>query len=432
MTQTALPDIAVSQALDAVMRADRGRLLAALIARLRNFQLAEEALQEAAASALVHWGRSGLPDSPQGWLLRVALRKAIDRIRGSAREGRRTADMARLAVDEADETEPEMIADERLRLIFTCCHPALDPKSQVALTLRTLGGLTTPEIAANFLDTEPTMGQRLSRAKAKIAAAGIPFVVPGPEDWAERLQSVLTVVYLIFTTGYTQGPLFARDLCDEAIYLARLLDQLRPGEAEVEGCLALLLLTHARRAARVDQGGETVALAVQDRSLWDPAMIAEGLGLLTRAMDRRARGPYQVKAAIAACHVNGAAADWPQIALLYEVLVQMEPTPVVQLNRAVALAETGHLAAGLDLLQGLAAALDSYQPYHATLAELLVRAGDRPGALLAYARAMAKASPQDARFLERRRTALLDDSGPPAAGQKSAGHNGPAKSNREV
>ena len=432
MTQTALPDIAVSQALDAVMRADRGRLLAALIARLRNFQLAEEALQEAAASAMIHWGRSGLPYSPQGWLLRVALRKAIDRIRGSKREERRTADLARLAVDEADETEPEMIADERLRLIFTCCHPALDPKSQVALTLRTLGGLTTPEIAANFLDTEPTMGQRLSRAKAKIAAAGIPFVVPGPEDWAERLQSVLTVVYLIFTTGYTQGPLFARDLCDEAIYLARLLDQLRPGEAEVEGCLALLLLTHARRAARVNSGGETVALAVQDRSLWDPAMIAEGLGLLTRAMDRRARGPYQVKAAIAACHVNGAAADWPQIVLLYEVLVQMEPTPVVQLNRAVALAETGHLTAGLDLLQGLAAALDSYQPYHATLAELLVRAGDRPGALLAYARAMAKASPQDARFLERRRTALLDDSGPPAAGQKSAGHNGPAKSNREV
>lgn len=409
MSRAALSAIAVSQALDAVMRADRGRLLAALIARLRNFQLAEEALQEAAASALVHWGRSGLPTSPQGWLLRVALRKAIDRIRGSAREGRKAADLARLAVDEADETEPEMIADERLRLIFTCCHPALDPKSQVALTLRILGGLTTAEIAANFLDAETTMGQRLSRAKAKIAAAGIPFAIPGPEDWPARLQSVLTVVYLIFTTGYTQGPLSDRDMCDEAIYLARLIDQLRPGEAEVEGCLALLLMTHARRAARVDAQGETVALAAQDRSLWDHDAIAEGQGLLMRAMARRGRGPYQVKAAIAACHVIGPQADWPQIALLYDVLVRLEPTPVVQLNRAVAIAEKGEVGVALALLHRLAEALDSYQPFHAAMAEVLARAGDRTAALAAYAQAIARAaSPQDARFLQRRRDDLSD------------------------
>ncbi len=262
------------QTLNLVLRQDRGRLLAALIARLRDFQLAEDALQEALESALLHWGRSGVPASPQGWLLKVAQRKAIDRLRASVRDDRGRAALLVLAGEEASDMAAEDIPDERLRLIFTCCHPALDPKSRVALTLRTLGGLTTPEIARAFLDRETTMGQRLSRARAKIAAAGIPFAVPGPEAWAERLGSVLTVIYLIFNEGYSAShgdtPLRTA-LCDEAIFLARLLDQLRPGEAEVEGLLALMLITHARRAARLDGQGAVVPLDAQDRTLVGPA-----------------------------------------------------------------------------------------------------------------------------------------------------------------
>lgn len=389
------------------MRSDRGRLIAALIARLRDFQLAEEALQEAAISALSHWGRAGLPASPQGWLLKVALRKAIDRLRSAARETAKAADLARLAKDEADDTEPEMIADDRLRLIFTCCHPALDPKSRVALTLRTLGGLTTGEIARAFLDAEPTMGQRLSRAKAKIAAAGIPFRVPGAEDWADRLNSVLTVIYLIFNAGYTVGPIAGRDLCDEAIFLARMLNELRAGEPEVEGALALLLLTHARRAARIGADNVTIAPGGQDRSLWDRAMLDEGLAFLDAAIIRRDPGPFQIKAAIAACQTS-LPPDWPQIAALYAGLHAHEPTPVVRLNHAVAVAEAGDLATGLATLAALADALDDYQPFHAARAELLARSHQTTAALEAYARAIAlAASSADAAFLTHRRARLL-------------------------
>ncbi len=389
------------------MRNDRGRLLAALIARLRDFQLAEEALQEAAISALSHWERAGLPTSPQGWLLKVALRKAIDRLRGGTREGRKAAELALLSRDEAEDTEPEMIADDRLRLIFTCCHPALDAKSRVALTLRTLGGLTTPEIARAFLDAEPTMGQRLSRAKAKIAAAGIPFRVPGPEDWAGRLNSVLTVVYLIFNAGYSNGPSPGRDLCDEAIYLARMLADLRPAEPEVEGALALLLLTHARRAARIGADGVSVALADQDRALWDAPMRAEGLALLDLALGRSAPGPFQIKAAIAACQ-SQSPPDWPQIAALYAGLHAHEPTPVIRLNHAVAIAEAGDMAAALALLALLAEPLADYQPYHAACAELLSRDHRTIEALQAYTHAIDLApSPADAAFLSLRRNRLL-------------------------
>ncbi|MGL6211840.1 MAG: RNA polymerase sigma factor, partial [Paracoccaceae bacterium] len=390
-------------------RKDRGRLMAALISRLRDFQLAEEALQEAAISALSHWGRAGLPTSPQGWLLRVALRKAIDRLRSGAREARKASDLARLSVDEAEEEAQEMIPDDRLRLIFTCCHPALDPKSRVALTLRTLGGLNTTEIARAFLDTEPTMGQRLSRAKAKIAAAGIPFAVPGPEDWAERLQSVLTVVYLIFNAGYTAGPQSDRDLCAEAIWLARLLDQLRPGEAETEGCLALILITHARHKARTDANGATVALPEQNRALWDRTMLLEGVALVEHALRRRRVGPYQIQAAIAACHVVGDEADWPQIAALYTMLLHFEPTEVVRLNRAVALAEAGQLLTALTEIEDLADALDTYQPYHATRAELLARAARPAESRAAFDRAIAlAASSADAAFLTKRRDGWLN------------------------
>lgn len=404
MSLAASQAIAVTRAIEAVMRDDRGRLMAALIARLNDFQLAEDALQEAAVSAISHWGRVGLPSSPQGWLLKVALRKAIDRLRHAGREGRKALDQAILARDEAFQDEVDPIPDDRLRLIFTCCHPALEVKSRVALTLRSLCGLTTAQVAAVFLDAEPTMGQRLSRAKAKIAAARIPYVVPGPEDLPERLNSVLTTVYLIFTAGYAQGPATGKDLCDEAIFLARLLQTLAPGQAEVEGALALLLLTHARRAARLREG-ETVALMDQDRGLWDRALIDEGLGLLEAAAARRRPGPFQIKAAIAACQCQ-TPPDWPQIAALYAALHSHEPTPVVRLNQAVALAESGALATALDRLAALAVPLADYQPYHAACAEYLARTGDTAAARAAYDRAIARATPADAAFLARRRDRL--------------------------
>lgn len=395
--------------LSKVLQQDRGRLLAALIARVGDFQRAEDALQEAAASALVHWGRAGVPASPQGWLLRAALRKAIDGYRRDTTLARHRDAIAVLAEEEAAEPDPQTIPDDRLRLIFTCCHPALEEKSRVALTLRSLCGLTTPQVAAVFLDPEPTMGQRLSRAKAKIAAARIPFAVPGPEDLPDRLNSVLTVVYLIFTAGYAQGPVQGADLCAEAIFLARLLLTLAPDQPEVEGALALLLLTHARRAARLRQG-ETVALADQDRSLWDQALQDEGLALLDTATARRRPGPFQLKAAIAAL-TGQSPPDWPQIAALYAALLAHEPTPVVRLNHAVALAESGALALALDRLAALSSSLAAYQPYHAAAAEYLARAGRTAEALAAYAQAIALATPADAAFLTRRRAALCEKKG---------------------
>jgi len=404
---TASDAIAVTRAVEAVLRQDRGRLLAALIARLRDFQLAEDALQEAALSALTHWGRSGMPASPQGWLLRVALRKAIDRLRTAQRDARKTADLTYLAMEEAGE-DPDDIPDDRLRLIFTCCHPALDPKSRVALTLRSIAGLTTPEIARAFLDAEPTMGQRLSRAKAKIAAAGIPYAVPNPEDWPERLQSVLAVIYLIYNAGYSIGPQAEahshRDLCAEAIFLTRLLAQLRPEDPEIEGCLALLLLTQSRAAARLGAEGITIPLTEQNRSLWNRASIDEGLALINQAMARRSPGPYQIKAAIAACHMVDPAPDWPQIVALFTRLLDFEPTPVIRLNRAVALAEKGDLPTALRELAEIGPVLDDYQPFHAALADLLARAGQGAAARTAYDRAIALApSASDAAFLVKRR-----------------------------
>ena len=401
----AAPDPAALRLLDQTLRADRGRILSALIARVRDFQLAEDALHDAAASALIHWSRGDLPARPEAWLIRVAFRKAIDRLRRAARGQRQTEAMTILARDEAEE-DPEVIPDERLRLIFTCCHPALEPKSRVALTLRTIAGLSTAEIARAFLDTEATMAQRLTRAKSRIRDTGIPFSVPSPEDWDDRLQSVLTVIYLIFNAGYTAGPAEPRDLCAEAIFLARLINQLRPGEAEVEGVLALMLLTHARNTARVDGAGASVPLAEQDRALWDHVAIAEGLALMDSAIARHAPGPYQIKAAIAACQLQGAAPDWPQIALLYARLYQMEPTPIVLLNRAVALAETGALPMALSILSALSGPLADYQPFHAAQAEYLSRVGD-PAARAAYDRAIAlAANPADSALLTARRAAL--------------------------
>ncbi|WP_127108667.1 RNA polymerase sigma factor [Pararhodobacter zhoushanensis] len=376
------------EALARVLAEDRGRLLAALIAGFRDFDLAEDALSDATEAALLHWGRSGVPDQPRAWLLTVARRKALDRLRRAQRAGAASPTVALLAEEFSSAETPE-IPDERLRLIFTCCHPALDPKSRVALTLRTLGGLTTVEIARAFLDSETAMGQRLSRTKAKIARAGIPFVVPGPADWAARLESVLTVIYLIFNEGYAvtagRGP-DRVDLCAEAIFLARMLNEQRPSEPEVQGLLALLLLTDARRAARLD-AGTLVPLDAQDRSLWDRGLIDEGEALIEQALTRRAPGPFQIKAAIAALHM-GDPVDRAQVLLLYDSLLRFEPTPVVRLNRAVALAEVGAPEAALAQVEALAVDLATYQPFHAAHAALLSRTGRLKKAAQAYARAI--------------------------------------------
>ena len=398
-----MPQIAAGAMLDIVLRQDRGRLLAALITRTGDFQRAEDALQEAAASALVHWGRAGVPAHPQGWLLRAALRKAIDAYRRDSSLARARDAIAALAGEEAAAPDPQTIPDDRLRLIFTCCHPALEEKTRIALTLRSLCGLTTGQVAAVFLDAEQTMGQRLSRARAKIAAARIPFALPGPEDLPQRLNSVLTTVYLIFTAGYSQGPLSGIDLCTEAIFLARLLTDLVPDTPEVEAALALLLLTQARSGARTGPDGMTLPPALQDRSRWDRSLLDEGLARLDRAIACGSAGPFQLKAAIAALHVAPDGPDWPQIAGLYARLLTHEPTPVVALNHAVALAEAGQPALALDRVQALAGVLEGYQPFHAALAELLFRTGRQTDAAAAYARAIALATnPADRAFLQAR------------------------------
>ncbi len=401
----------VAAALAAVAREDRGRLLSALVRRIESFQLAEDCLQDAMESALVHWARNGVPENPIGWLLRVAQRKAIDRFRRDARFEEKVAELA--ALDDPAASEPAQIPDERLAMIFTCCHPALEEKSRVALTLRTIGGLTTAEIARAFLDREAAMGQRLSRAKKKIAAAGIPFAVPDESNWQERLHSVLLVIYLIFNEGYSAGTSDAAvrvNLCEEAIFLARLVDDLRPGQAEVEGLIALMLLSHARRGARLDAQGAFVPLGDQNTALWDVAQIREGDELLDVAVARGAAGPFQIQAAISALHVQGGLTgrtDWRQILLLYDSLHRLEPTPVVALNRAVALAEVAGAETGLQALDALSTALGGYQPYHAARAALLVDAGQRAQARAAYDQAIALCADEAQRgYLQRQRDRL--------------------------
>ncbi len=390
---------AVAQALARVMAQDKGRLLSALAYRLRDISLAEDMLQEASLSALTHWARAGIPNSPQGWLLRVALRRAIDKMRAAGRAAKGQADLALLAEEEAGDTTPDAIPDARLRMMFTCCHPALEAKSQVALTLRVICGLTTPQIAAVFLDSDVAIGQRISRAKAKITAAGIGFAIPDAAAWPARLQSVLTAVYLIFTRGYAAGPDMGQDLCQEALFLARLLVQLAPSDPEIEGLLALILITHARAGAR----GQGALMPNQDRSLWDSAMLAEGLELATIALTRGQVGPYQIKAAIAACHVQGSSPDWPQIAALTATLLQFEDTPVVRLSHAVALGEVQGAQVALAQMLPLAGALADYGPFHAARAEFLLRAGDTLAAQRAYSDAIDMAeTPQDRAVLAQR------------------------------
>ncbi|MGH3103338.1 MAG: RNA polymerase sigma factor, partial [Gaiellaceae bacterium] len=375
-----------AEAVARLAREEPGRILAILISVLGDFDLAEDALQDALATALERWPAEGVPANAVGWVVTTARNRAIDRIRRERALTRKTRLLERLeALPPAAPEEDEMssIPDERLSLIFTCCHPALAVEGQVALTLRTLGGLTTPEIARAFLVPEPTMAQRLVRAKHKIRAAGIPFRVPPDHLLPDRLPVVLAVVYLIFNAGY--GPPVRHELCDEAIRLGRLLASLMPDEAEAVGLLALMLLQDSRREARVDAGGELVLLEEQDRSLWDRAEIDEGLRLVPRAIRSRP-GPYALQAAIASVHAQAETAeatDWAQIVGLYGALAALVPTPVVELNRAAAVAMALGPEAGLELVEEIEG-LDGYRHYHSARADLLRRLGRLPEAEDAY------------------------------------------------
>lgn len=412
MTNPATPPSRPEHAIEQIVREEWGRLLAALIAILRDFQLAEDSLQDALESAMNHWQRNGTPRSPRGWLLQTARRKAIDRLRRDANFKSKQAEytvLLELDADAAANEEAPDIPDERLRLIFTCCHPALDEKTKVALTLRTLGGLTTREIARAFLDREDAMAQRLVRAKQKIKRAGIPYAVPDADAWPARLQTVLGVIYLVFNEGYAAmaGETQIRaDLCEEAIHLARVLLSLKPDEAEIQGLLALMLLHHARRDARTDAGNRMVPLEEQDRHRWHRPMIREGVGLVETALSQGAPGPYQLQAAISAVHAEArghAQTDWAEIVMLYEELYRLQPNPVVRLNQAVALSFAEGPTAGLSTLDTLDEALDRYQPFHAARADLLRRAGMTMAAKTAYAHAIELSeNTRDRAFLEHR------------------------------
>ena len=397
------PAAAVARA----FRDDRGAVLATLIRQVGDFQLAEDALQDAFAAAAGRWEQTGVPANPRAWLTTTARRRAIDRVRHDRSLAGRARQLAELLPPDGpekdramDEDDDSAVLDDRLRLIFTCCHPALSPEARVALTLRTLGGLTTTEIARAFLVAEPTMGKRIVRAKHKITDANIPYRVPPDSELPERLRGVLRVIYLIFNEGYAAAAgdrLVRGELCLEAIRLGRLLSELMPDEPEVCGLLALMLLHDARRAARVDAAGRYVAMDEQDRSLWDRTKIGEGLAALDRALRFRLPGPYQLEAAITALHIEGADAgstDWTQIAEIYGALVELRPTPVVALNRAAAVGFASGAQAGLELLEPLLAdaALDGYQPLHAAHADLLRRVGDLLGSARAYERAIALSS----------------------------------------
>ncbi|HTP86411.1 MAG TPA: sigma-70 family RNA polymerase sigma factor [Bryobacteraceae bacterium] len=397
--------------LENTFRAEAGRIVAFLVRRCGSLDAAEDALQDAVAAALAEWPLTGVPSNAGAWLTTVAYRKLLDRVR---RERTRRVKEDELAASFAGVSVPvepvdREIPDERLRLFFLCCHPSLGVEAQVALTLRMLGGLTTAEIGRAFLLPEATLAQRLVRAKKKIRDAGIPFKVPEPQAIGERLDAVRRVVYLVFNEGYAASGgerLIRGELCAEAIRLARVLRQVAPQDAENGGLLALLLLQDARREGRVDEAGELVTLEEQDRGRWDRGRIDEGTAVLEEALGRRAAGPYQIQAAIAALHAQAARADetdWAQIAGLYERLRTMEPGPVVELNAAVAVGMAFGCEAGLARVEALAGELGEFHLFHATRADLLRRLGRREEARAAYGRAVELAGNEvERRYLERR------------------------------
>ena len=395
-----------------VFRAEYGRAVSVLVRAFGDIDLAEEGVQEAFATALRRWPGAGLPPSPAGWVITTARNRIIDRLR---REASRDDRHAQAALLQARDEPPEegAVRDERLRLIFTCCHPALATEAQVALTLRLLGGLTTAEIAHAFLTSEPTMAQRLVRAKAKIRDARIPYRVPYEADLPARLRAVLAVVYLVFNEGYAASSgdrLVRAELCAEAIRLGRLLAELMPDEPEVMGLLALMLLLESRRAARTTADGGLVLLAEQDRARWDRALIVEGQAIVRRCLRRNQPGPYQIQAAINAVHSDApdaAATDWPQILALYDHLLALTPSPVVALHRAVAVAEVDGPEAALAAVDALD--LPGYHLSHAVRADLLRRLGRTSEAADAYDAAIARAANAAERtFLVQRRATLAE------------------------
>lgn len=407
------PKLDVNRAIDSLYRADWGKIVAALIKLVGDFDVAEEAAQEAFTIAVIQWKTSGIPEFPRAWIIQTARHKAIDRIRRQTRLAEKLEDFAASGLLPKSETpnyDSNEIPDDRLRLIFTCCHPALSLETQVALTLRMLGGLETDEIARAFLVPTTTMAQRLVRAKRKIRDAGIPFKLPDTNDLPERLDAVLTVLYLIFSEGYaaTRGDAMVRaDLCVEAIRLGRFVRALMAPQApaEVNGLLALMLLHDSRREARLDEAGDVVLLEEQDRSRWNQKQIAEAMPLVEAALNDGA-GLFTLQAAIAALHCQAARAedtDWPQIVALYDLLERLQPSAIIALNRAAAVSMVNGPEAGLALMDALTEELDGYHLLHAARADLLRRAGSLPQAAESYKRALdLVTNDSERRFLERR------------------------------
>lgn len=412
-----LPPFQLDQSINRLVREEWGRILASLVKSVGSMQLAEDVLQDAVESALVHWNENGIPASPSAWLIKTARNKAIDHLRRRTRFDQLQPELSYLldlegqAADE--DSDLSVIPDKRLELIFTCAHPALDYKTRVALTLRALGGLSTEEIARAFLDKPSAMAQRLVRARHKIASAGIAYEVPPADKLPGRVDGVLSVVYFIFNEGYsaTSGEQLNRStLSDEAIRLARVLHSLIPQHAEIAGLLALLLLHDSRRGARLNSAGSVVLLEHQDRHRWDKLKIDEGIALLKSTLPRGQVGPYQLQAAISAVHAEASAwsdTDWPQIAALYELLYSMQPSPVVRINQAIAVSYARTAQAGLAMLEEISPAADiaDYQPYRIARADLLYRCGRRDAAIEQLRAAIeASGSDSEKRFLQQRLT----------------------------